>query len=189
MEKVAIDHPGVKFFSNTGELQGEPVQQSFRRIKDLAGVFASEEARDKMDQEQLVYEVQLYFPVQDGTNGGLFFGNTTIYPGRVGQEYFMTKGHFHAVRDRGEYYWCIEGEGVLILMDESRNTRGEKMVPGSLHYIPGKIAHRVANTGTNRLRFGACWPSDAGHDYESIAREGFGARLMAKNEVPTLVKS
>ena len=188
MEKTSIDHPLVQFLNNSGELIGNPVNQSSRQIKDLAGVFATEKARENMDAEQLVYEVQLYLPVEEGTEGGLFFGNTTIYPGRVDQEYFMTKGHFHAIRDRGEYYWCIEGEGVLILMDENRNTWGEKMTPGSLHYIPGKIAHRVANTGANHLRFGACWPSDAGHDYDTIASHGFGARLLAIDQVPTLVK-
>ncbi|MGK7397423.1 MAG: glucose-6-phosphate isomerase family protein [Candidatus Cyclobacteriaceae bacterium M3_2C_046] len=189
MNHSEIINPLVAFNNNHGDLIGEPVQQTARRLKDLAGVFKNEEARTKLDQEQLVYEVQAFFPVPEGKQGGLFFGNSTIYPGRVGQEYYMTKGHFHAMIDRAEYYWCIEGEGVLILMDQNRKTWGEKMNPGSLHYIPGKIAHRVANTGTSRLRFGACWPADAGHDYESIAREGFGARLLAINETPTLVKS
>jgi hypothetical protein len=35
----------------------------------------------------------------------------------------MTKGHFHAIENRAEYYWGIEGEGILLLMDKKRNTR------------------------------------------------------------------
>ena len=35
---------------------------------------------------------------------------------------------------------------MLILMDRERNTWAERMMPGSLHYIPGGVAHRVANT-------------------------------------------
>jgi glucose-6-phosphate isomerase len=95
----------------------------------------------------------------------------------VGDEYFMTRGHFHSIPDRGEYYWCVQGTGMLILMDQDRNTWAERMVQGSLHYIGSNLAHRVANTGDTDLIFGACWPSDAGHNYETIDNFGFSARL------------
>lgn len=49
----------------------------------------------------------------------------------------MTKGHFHANMNRGEYYWGVEGEGRLIMMDQNRSGLEERMFPGSLHYIPG----------------------------------------------------
>lgn len=61
------------------------------------------------------------------------------------------------------------------------------MRPGSVHYIPGRTAHRVANVGDTVLSFLACWPADAGHDYETIAAHGFGARLRAVNGRPELV--
>ncbi|NJL38771.1 MAG: cupin domain-containing protein [Leptolyngbyaceae cyanobacterium SM1_4_3] len=142
-----------------------------------------------MDGETLAYSVQAYMPVAEGKSGGLFFGNSTVYPGKVGNEYFMTRGHFHALPDTGEYYWCISGEGALLLMDEQRATRAERMHPGSLHYIPGNIAHRVANTGKTPLVFNACWPSDAGHNYAEIARNGFSARLIDTDGKPNLVSS
>jgi glucose-6-phosphate isomerase len=99
----------------------------------------------------------------------------------------MTHGHFHAVRDRVEVYAVIRGEGALILMDESRNTWMEPMRAGSVHYVRGGLAHRVANTGGLPLAFIACWPSDAGHDYESILKAGFGARLREAGGRPVLV--
>jgi len=102
------------------------------------------------------------------TEGGLFWGSTVVEPGNVAGEYFMTHGHFHLKRDRTEYYATVTGEGALILMDESRKTWMERMFPGSLHFIPPRIGHRVANTGSAPLHFAACWPSDAGHDYDSI---------------------
>jgi len=49
-------------------------------------------------------------------------------------------------------------------------------------------AHRVANTGELVLTFLACWPSDAGHDYERIVAEGFCARLRKVRGSPTLVE-
>jgi glucose-6-phosphate isomerase len=130
--------------------------------------------------------VKCHFPVSEGTPGNLFFGTTLIIPGKVGYEYFMTKGHFHEKSDRAEYYWGIKGEGVLLMMDRKGNTWGEKMSPGTVHHITSDIAHRVANTGNNPLVFGACWPSDAGHDYGSIADKGFTARLIEVNGDPVL---
>jgi glucose-6-phosphate isomerase len=101
----------------------------------------------------------------------------------------MTHGHFHLKRNRTEYYATVEGEGALILMDESRRTWMEPMSAGSLHFIPPNIAHRVANSGKLPLRFVACWPSDAGHDYDAIRRLGFSERLLIVNGKASLVES
>ncbi|KAA8483147.1 glucose-6-phosphate isomerase [Arcticibacter tournemirensis] len=168
-------------------LGGEGVDKSIRKLKDLRGIFKDERAFENMDPETLVYEVISYLPVKEGTQGGVYFGVTSIFPGSVGGEYFMTKGHFHAMIDRTEFYWGIKGEGVLILMDEQRRVWAEKMFPGSFHYIPGRVAHRVANTGKELLSFAASWPSDAGHNYEEIARNGFAKRLIDINGVASLI--
>lgn len=173
--------------SSTGALRGQKVVETRRYIKDLVGFFEDESARTSMPPDQLLYEVQAIFPVAKDAEGGLFFGRTVLYPGLVGEEYFMTKGHFHRKSDRGEYYWCLRGEGMLILMDRERKTRAEKMTPGSLHYIPGHTAHRTANTSDEPLIFGACWPADAGHDYEEILTNGFSARLKIVDGQPQLV--
>ena len=172
----------------SGYLSGDNISESKRTLGDLKNVFRDEAARAQMNPATIVYEVQSHMAVKDGTPGGLFFGTSNVMPGQVGGEYFMTKGHYHARRECGEYYWCIQGTGALILMDESGKCWFEPMQPGSLHYIPGYIAHRLANTGDTPLRVGACWPSDAGHDYASIAEHGFTARLMNVGGVPTLVQ-
>ncbi len=168
--KIVID------FSD-GSLAGHEVIQTTRKVSQLAGFFENEAALKQMDGETVIYQVQAYFPVAQGLEGGLFFGKTTLFPGKVGDEYFMTKGHFHEKIDRGEFYWGIKGHGVLLLMDENRKAWAEKMSPGSLHYIPGRVAHRTINTGKEPLHFGACWPSDAGYNYDEILENGFSARI------------
>jgi len=165
------------------------LRESLKTLGQLQGIFANEEALSAMDANTVVYRVQAWCPVPDGTEGAQFWGTTVVEPGQVGAEYFMTHGHFHLKRDRTKYYGTVEGEGALILMDESRETRMEPMRAGSLHFIPPHTAHRVANTGKVPLRFVACWPSDAGHDYESIRKHGFGARLMNVNREAMLVRS
>lgn len=177
---------GVNFES--GALSGGRVVESTRTLADLEGVFRDGSGFAGMDPRTVVYRVQAFMPVAEGTEGGLFWGTTFIEPGRVGDEYFMTKGHFHAKRDRGEYYITVSGSGALLLMTEDRVTRVEFMSPGSAHYIPGHTAHRVANTGDSTLSFLACWPSDAGHDYKTIAERGFSARLRCVDGEPRLVE-
>ena len=168
-------------------LVGKKVEKLTRTIGDLKGLFADKKSFEECDPKQIVYEVETYSPVAEGTEGGLFFGITKLQPGAIGDEYMMTKGHSHIIGNRAEFYWCIEGEGMLLFMDKDRNMRAEKMFPGSLHYISGFTAHRVANTGTSVLSFGACWPSDAGHNYELIEKNGFSKRLMKIDGKPKLV--
>lgn len=169
------------------KIEGEPVVNQTRKLKVISNIFKQQEFLGNMDMEQTVYSVQSWMPLPEGTEGGQFFGVSTIYPGRVGDEYFMTKGHFHEIPDRTEFYWGIKGEGMLILMDRNRNTRAERVHPGSIHFIGSDIAHRLANVGREKLIVGACWPSDAGHDYDEIAVNGFSARLMDIEGVPTLI--
>ena len=165
------------------------VLETLKTLGQLDGIFANTRALHEMDPNTVVYRVQAWCPVPDGTEGGQFWGSTVVEPGHVDSEYFITHGHFHLKRDRTEYYGTIEGEGALILMDEARRTWMEHMSAGSLHFVPPNTAHRVANIGKVPLRVVACWPSDAGHDYEPIRRHGFGARLLNINGEAKLVGS
>ncbi len=172
---------------SNGLMSGTKFETSRRTLEDLAVFFQDQQAVSALAPDTLLYEVQSYQPVKDGTEGGLFWGNTTLYPGTIGEEYFMTKGHFHHIGNRAEYYVTCKGAGSLLLMESDGPTIAEAMSTGSVHYIAGGHAHRVANTGSEPLVFIACWPSDAGYDYESIEENGFSARLLKRNGLPTLV--
>lgn len=168
------------FDGASATLSGAKVVHSRKKLKELPGVFADSGAFARMDPETVVYEVDAH---QEGEaqEGGLLFGISHVHPGKVGDEFFMTKGHYHALRNRAEYYWGLGGEGLLLLMQEDRSVRVERVCPGSLHYIPGNVAHRLVNTGLETLHVGACWPSDAGHDYQAITDAGFPARVVEKD--------
>src|SRR5690242_196217 len=118
---------------SSGLLQaGGEILESTKTLGQLEGIFASPEALRKMDPTTVVYRVQAWCPVPEGTVGAQFWGNTVIEPGEVDGEYFMTHGHFHLKRDRTEYYGAVKGQGALILMDETRKTWMEPMSAGSL---------------------------------------------------------
>ena len=169
-----------------GTIRGNATE-SVRRLKDLKGIFADEAAFAAMDLETVAYRVQMHDAEKEGTEGGLLFGTSYVMPGKVGNEYFMTKGHYHAKRDTAEYYFCISGRGALILMREDGTCWMEEMERGTLHYIEKSVAHRLANTGDEVLAVGCCWGSDIGHDYASIAQSGFTKRLVEVDGKPALV--
>jgi len=189
MKHLEISKTPVTLGLTNYGLTGEPIINQQRTLKEIASIFQDREAATQFSDDAVAYTVQSWSPVADGTLGGLFFGASTIFPGKVGNEYFMTKGHFHSLGDRAEFYWGVQGKGMLILMDRNRKVWAEEVYPGSLHYIGGEIAHRLANTGDENLIVGACWPADAGHDYEKIAVNGFAARLVEVDGKPTLVDS
>lgn len=189
IDHLSILEPQFNIDFSDGEIKGKGLINSIKKIKDLHGIFEDEKTFSKLDRDEIIYEVQAILPVKEGREGGLFYGKTIIHPGKVGHEYYMTKGHFHQKRNRAEFYWGIQGEGMLLLMNENKRTWAEKMYPGSLHYIDGYIAHRTINTGKSDLIFGACWPSDAGHNYQDIMNNGFSARLKEIDGKPQLVSS
>lgn len=148
-----------------------------KRLSELAGIFQNKQAlleQVRLNDDPLIYEVSEYR--KDGAD--LFFGTTTMYPGDVAGEFFMTRGHFHARRDLGEVYYTQSGRGVLLL--ESRDGRSEvvEMRPGVCAFIPPDWAHRSINVGPDMLVFvWVCSPL-AGHDYGEILRRGMRKLIL-----------
>lgn len=177
----------VRFDPRTGVLSGPGVTESRRTLAGLAGYFLDEAARAAMDQQRLAYRVLAYEPQPEGVPGAVCCATTFLEPGVVGDEYFLTRGHFHHEADRPELEVTIAGEGALILMREDRTTWAEPMSAGTVHHVPPRTAHRVANTGSRPLVFVSYWASETGHDYRTIQAHGFGARLRAVLGVPVLV--
>jgi glucose-6-phosphate isomerase len=161
---------------STGMLEGELVEIR-RTVGDLAGYWHDEQAA-ALQADDLLYVTQTWFPVPDGTEGAVLWGNTVLMPGAVGSEYFMTRGHFHVKRDRCELCITVSGKGALVLMDDDRNIEVQEMSAGSTHYVHGHLAHRTVNTGDEPLVFLCAWPADCGHDYAVVRSQGFAKRLM-----------
>jgi glucose-6-phosphate isomerase, archaeal len=160
-----------------------------RYLHDLEGLFADSAAEDAlMHKNPLLYEVHeaTENPTEEGQ---LRYSTTTIYPGKVGDEYFFTKGHFHAIGNRAELYMGLAGEGYLLLMTPEGEINVQHMTPGAMSYVPPFWAHRTINVGKENFVFFACYPSDAGYDYASIADKGFSQIVVERDSKPTLVSN
>jgi glucose-6-phosphate isomerase len=177
----------VRLDPRTGGLTGEEVTESRRTIAGLKGYFLDEASRAAMDQDKLAYRVQAFEPAAEGVPGAICCASTFLEPGLVGDEYFLTRGHFHINEDRPEMEVTVSGQGFLVLMSEDGKTQVEEMTTGSVHHVPPRTAHRVANTGSTQLVFVSYWASETGHDYNTIATRGFGARVRNVNGVPQLI--
>ena len=159
----------------TGLYAGQALQ-SVRRLSDIAELFEHSSLIGPLRKDEVVYEIHGSPAEVDGP-GRLLHATTILYPGHVGGECFMTRGHFHTDPLRGELMFTLRGTGEALLMDRDGKTWTEPMSPGSVHDIDGRYAHRVVNTGEVPLIFLVTWMSDCGHDYESIREKGFGLRL------------
>ena len=193
MNSFSFAHPGVDLRAAdaeldwaAGQLRGEGVQHTGKTFADLRSLFA-EGDRAPLADSTVLYTVSWTGTAAAGSEGSQLFGCTHLQPGTVGDEYFMTHGHFHADPTRGEMYMTVAGEGILLLMERNGRTRGERMAPGSLCRIQGTEGHRVVNTGDAPLIFWASWPGDAGYDYASIKETGFGLRVFQREGRPILV--
>jgi glucose-6-phosphate isomerase len=158
-----------------------------RRLSDMRGLYADKRAEAALlDDNPLVYRV--YNATQNPhEEGQLLYSTTVIYPGRVGDEFFMTKGHFHAKGDRAEVYFGLRGEGYLLLQTPEGEVTAQRIMPGVAAYVPPYWGHRTVNVGTDEFAFLAVFPADAGYDYKTIGERGFAKILIALDDGPTLV--
>lgn len=153
-----------------------------RRLSALKGQFLDQAAYEKMlaEDDRLVYEVyEIHRPEVEGE---LLQGISIVHPGKVGQEFYMTKGHFHTVLETGEVYYCLQGEGFMVMETPEGETCVEPLAPGRVLYVPPRWAHRSVCTSRQQdlITFFA-YPGNAGHDYGTIERLGF-RRLVIEGE-------
>ena len=158
-----------------------------RRVSDLAEMFSDREAAAAMvaSGDPLIYEIFYYSYPATRSDWGI--GVSRIKPGRVGEEYNMTKGHFHEREDRPEVYFCTTGGGYLLLETREGDFRAEPFRPGVVTHIPGHWAHRVVNTGTEDLSYIGVYSLAAGHSYDLVLRRGFAKIVVERNGGPELV--
>src|SRR5699024_8220997 len=160
---------------------------SKRFLSNMKGMFFEDAEYKKAltEEARLVYEFyELDLP---STDGNLLFGTSIVYAGKVGDEYHMTKGHFHTIIDTAEVYYCLSGEGYLMMENPEGDWKAEKFSPGQAVYTPGRYAHRSINTGNEPLVTFFVFRSDAGHDYSTIETKGFRHLMVEEQGVEKII--
>jgi glucose-6-phosphate isomerase len=159
-----------------------------RFLSSMKGIFANQAAVDAQltQEDALIYE---FFDMGvPETSGDVAYGTSITYPGKVGDEYFMTKGHFHTVVDTAEVYYCLRGHGYMLMENPEGDWEAQELTPGKAVYVPGRYAHRSVNVSPDEplITFFA-FPGHAGHDYGTIETQGFRKLIVERDGKPTFV--
>lgn len=176
----------TRFDPQTGSIDGALLVE--RRLSDLQVCFADEAACRAIlaKGDPVIYTVSTFGPVQG--EGQLHCTLGMLMPGRIGAEYYLTRGHLHTWRPAAEFYIGLCGEGMILLENEvTGETRLVPLVPNSAVYVPGFTAHRTINTGNVPLTYLGIYPASAGHDYDAIAEHNFRKVVVAVDGQPTLM--
>ena len=120
MKVSEIEKAFTIFFSLENGLSTDR-ESGKRHLADVQQMFADQEAaKARLKKENpLIYE--FYDLGMPDTPGDLAFGTSITYPGKIGNEYFMTKGHFHSILETAEVYFCFQGQGMMMM----ENPEGE----------------------------------------------------------------
>ncbi len=169
--KLALDF-------NTGELN-QPATSWERKLSEMRGFYQDQDQFNAMTvgEDPMVYKVYEYKLPE--INGHLNPVTTVLYPGLVGDEFFMTKGHYHEKKHTAEIYWVLSGRGVLLMQTDDYTSEHIVFNNGDLLYIPPCWAHRMVNTSLEEsLVFYGVYPADSGHDYGTIDKTGFVNKVI-----------
>lgn len=157
-----------------------------RRASDMRGYYADEPALERLiaDADPTHYQV-FETPVPEAA-GHLMYCISKLLPGTVGDEYWMTKGHYHTVAGTAEIYLCLRGEGYMLMKTADGRADARRMIRGQMVYVPPFWAHRSVNTGNEPLVSFCVYPGDAGHNYGDILTEGFPQRVFRRHGQPAI---
>ncbi len=159
-----------------------------RMLSQMKGMFSDETAFENAlaQGDKLIYEFHS-MPVPEDS-GDLAFGCSILYPGKVGDEYYFTKGHFHIVLGTAEVYYCLKGHGYMLCESPEGDWEAFEMLPGQAVYVPKRYAHRSINVSPNEtLVTYYVFRGDAGHDYGTIETKGYRKLLIERDGKPAII--
>ena len=178
----------VDFDKNTGF--SSLMETGKRCLSQMQGMYldTAAEAEALRQGDPLVYEFHSCpAPLHAGD---IAFGCSIVYPGKVGQEYYMTKGHFHTILDTGEVYYCLSGHGYMMMESPEGDWEAIELTPGKACYVPKRYAHRsvcVGKPSDGPLVTFFAFRADAGHDYGTIETKGFRKLLIEQDGKPAII--
>lgn len=176
----------VDFNLHTGLSQSK---ESLKRyLSNMRGLFSDDQAYQQQLEKEDVLVYEFYDMGVPDSEKEIAYGTSITYPGKVGREYFMTKGHFHTVLDTAEVYYCLRGHGMMLMESPEGDWEARELSPGKAVYVPVRYAHRSINISADEplITFFA-FPGNAGHDYGTIESKGFRKLLVDVNGKPGFI--
>jgi glucose-6-phosphate isomerase len=158
-----------------------PDNHIVRRASSMKGHYADETALQRIIEQGDPVHYEVFEKMVPQIRGHLQICISSTNPGIVGEEFFMTKGHYHEDVGTAETYLCLCGYGYMLMKTSDGESAVEDFKPGRLVYVPPFWAHRTVNTGAEPLISFCVYPAEAGHNYGDIELEGFPKRVVRRN--------
>jgi glucose-6-phosphate isomerase, archaeal len=151
-----------------------------KTFRELAGLYADGQAFERLlsaQADDVAYEVTSYAAGRRVSD--FIMGVTRMKPGKVGREFYLTRGHIHAVGDRPEIYHVLAGHGIMQMESLDGEVRLVEMRPQDVCYVPPFWIHRSINVGEADLVMFFSYPADSGQDYGVIEKSnGMRVRIV-----------
>ena len=178
----AFDLPAPDFIPSTYD------NHIKRHLSAMKGQYRDQAAYEDLlaESDPLLYEVyELQRPL---VSGELLHGISIVHPGKVGNEFNMTNGHFHEVLETAEIYTCLKGQGFMVMETPEGEWTVEALYPGRVLYVLPRWAHRSVNSGADEdLVTFFVYPGHAGHDYSTIEAQGFRKLIVEQDGEAVIV--
>ena len=160
-----------------------------RNLEQIYDIFTEPDKALTILKKENPVVVDVFMAPIPETIGHLMVVMTVVYPGKVGEEYYMTKGHIHSSDTAPEAYITLKGEGKLIMQTPDDDCFTGEIKVGKINYIPSGWAHRSVNTGKEELIFLGIYPAESERDYSFIGkgRKNFLKIVIEKKGLPQVV--
>lgn len=160
-----------------------------RKLSSMRNYYFDESCYEEMIRKEDVVLYEVYEKLVPEKEGELIQGLSIVFPGKVGKEYFMTKGHFHSVLETAELYFCFGGHGYMLMETPEGDCQVEELLPDTALYVPGRWAHRSVNVGSTDLVMLFVYPAHAGHNYATIETRGFRKLVIEDKGNPKIINN
>lgn len=180
-----IEPFGVQYDLAEGTMR-DFTERTTRRASAMQGHYADRQALEELVAAGDPVHYEVFEKPVPNEPGHLMYCISKLHQGTVGDEYFMTKGHYHTVPDTAEIYLCLRGNGLMLMKTTDGRFAAEEFAPGRMVYVPPHWAHRSVNTGDEPLISFCVYPGNAGHNYGDIEREGFLKRVFRRDGGPVI---
>lgn len=186
MEKNTLFNPINSFINFTNLELNPPGKLIVRNLSDMDFMYQDQEMVDYIlkNDDPMIY--RFYNVEVPETKGHLQHCISMIFPGKIGREYYMTKGHFHEIKDTAEAYLTLRGKGKMVMQTAEGDINIKNMREGTVTYVPPYWAHRSINTGKQPLVLFAVFRGDAGHDYGIIEEKGMKKIIVEEDGEPVI---
>ena len=159
-----------------------------RRLSDMRGQYLDEATYQAKLSQQDVLIYQVYELKRPEVAGELLHGISIVHPGNVGDEFFMTKGHYHAVLETAEIYYILKGVGYMVMETPEGDYAVEELSAHKVLYVPPRWAHRSVNINKDEdLVMFFAYPGNSGHDYGTIETMGFRKLVVEREGEVTII--